>query len=136
GFLIKWRIIRPSGYGPRQQEKGDSLTEGCFTFRNVDLVPNVEEYRALLRCPKIQIEKVYSRVTNIPTLLKKLMNITRMSEQWVAARIKQKGESKCIPWKNLKDLILAYPDVKKRVDVFALNIYGLVIFLKALGHIN
>ncbi|MFQ6637112.1 hypothetical protein Gotur_013154 [Gossypium turneri] len=26
--------------------------------------------------------------------------------------------------------------MKKRVDVFALSIYGLVIFLKALGHID
>ncbi|MBA0626581.1 hypothetical protein Godav_004230 [Gossypium davidsonii] len=56
--------------------------------------------------------------------------------QWVAARIKQKGNSKCIPWKNLKDLILAHPDTKKRVDVFALTIYGLVVFPKALGYID
>ncbi|MBA0812883.1 hypothetical protein Gohar_026808 [Gossypium harknessii] len=64
------------------------------------------------------------------------MSITRMSEQWVAARIKQKGDSKCIPWKTLRDLIVAHLDPKKRVDVFALNIYGLVIFPKALGHID
>ncbi|MFQ6624125.1 hypothetical protein Gotur_003839 [Gossypium turneri] len=64
------------------------------------------------------------------------MNITGMSEQWVAARIKQKGDSKCIPWRNLRDLILPHPDMKKRVDVFALSIYRLVIFPKALGHID
>ncbi|KAG8480492.1 hypothetical protein CXB51_024652 [Gossypium anomalum] len=77
-----------------QQEKGDSLTEGyfCFTFGKVDLVPTIEEYTALTRCPKIQ--------------------------------------------RNLRDLILAHPDIKKRVDVFALSIYGLVIFPKALGHID
>ncbi|MBA0770868.1 hypothetical protein Gotri_019426 [Gossypium trilobum] len=64
------------------------------------------------------------------------MSITRMSEQWVTARIKQKGDSKCIPWKSLRDLILAPPNTKKRVEVFALSIYGLVIFPKALGHID
>ncbi|MBA0637368.1 hypothetical protein Godav_024985 [Gossypium davidsonii] len=64
------------------------------------------------------------------------MNITRMREQWVTARIQQKEDSKYVPWKSLKDIILAYPDVKKRVDVFALSIYGLVIFPKALGHID
>ncbi|MFQ6655341.1 hypothetical protein Gotur_025937, partial [Gossypium turneri] len=64
------------------------------------------------------------------------MCITGMSEQWVAARIKQKRDSKCIPWKNLRDLILAHPDVKKRVDIFALSIYGLVIFPKVLGHVD
>ncbi|MBA0786543.1 hypothetical protein Gotri_026346 [Gossypium trilobum] len=52
---------------------------------------------ALLRCSKIQVDKAYSIAVNAPTFLKKLMNITGMSEQWVAARIKQKGDSKCIP---------------------------------------
>ncbi|MBA0576936.1 hypothetical protein Golob_023887 [Gossypium lobatum] len=64
------------------------------------------------------------------------MNITGMSEQWVTVRIKQKGDNKCISWNNLKDIVLAHPDAKKRVDVFALSIYGLVIFPKALGHVD
>ncbi|MFQ6656208.1 hypothetical protein Gotur_026416, partial [Gossypium turneri] len=108
----------------------------CFTFGRVDLVPTVEEYTTLLHSPKIQADKAYSRAANVLAFLKKLMSITGMSEQWVAARIKLKGDSKCIPWKNLRDLILAHPDIKKRVDVFALSIYGLVVFPKALGHID
>ncbi|MFQ6654402.1 hypothetical protein Gotur_025405 [Gossypium turneri] len=40
---------------------------------------------------------------------------------WITARIKQKGECKCIPWRNLRDLILAHPDGEKKVDVFALR---------------
>ncbi|MBA0776599.1 hypothetical protein Gotri_011569, partial [Gossypium trilobum] len=32
--------------------------------------------------------------------------------------------------------ILAHLDTKKKVDIFALSIYGLVIFPKKLGHIN
>ncbi|MBA0785924.1 hypothetical protein Gotri_025733 [Gossypium trilobum] len=64
------------------------------------------------------------------------MNITRMSEQWVTVRIKQKGESKCIPWKSLQELIWAHPDARKKVDVFALSIYGLVNFPRALGHVD
>ncbi|MBA0636624.1 hypothetical protein Godav_029926, partial [Gossypium davidsonii] len=66
---------------------------------------------ALIRCSKIQADKVYSRAVN-------------------------KGDSKSIPWKNLRDLILAHPDVKRKVDVFALSVYGLVIFPKALGHVD
>ncbi|MFQ6657056.1 hypothetical protein Gotur_026885 [Gossypium turneri] len=38
--------------------------------------------------------------------------------------------------KNLKDLILAHPDAKKKVDVFALGVYDLVVFPKALGHVD
>ncbi|XP_052481246.1 uncharacterized protein LOC128035514 [Gossypium raimondii] len=108
----------------------------CFTFGSVDLVLTVEEYTALLHCSKIQVDKAYSRAANALAFSKKLMNITGMSEQWVTARIKQKGDSKCIPWRNLKDLILAHPDMRKKVDVFALGIYGLVVFPKALGHID
>ncbi|MBA0873802.1 hypothetical protein Goshw_007240, partial [Gossypium schwendimanii] len=124
------------------KEIWDQWNEGnpaysCFTFRKVNLVPTVEEYMALLRCSKIQVDRVYSRAVNVPTFLKKrLMNITGISEQWVTARIQQKGDSKCIPWKSLKDIILAHPDTKKRVDIFVLSIYGLVIFPKALGHID
>ncbi|MBA0786816.1 hypothetical protein Gotri_027338 [Gossypium trilobum] len=78
----------------------------CFTFGKVDLTPTVEEYTTLLRCLKIQVDKAYSRAACVSPLLKKLMNITGMREQWVAARIQQKG------------------------------IYGLVVFPKALGHID
>ncbi|KAG8489919.1 hypothetical protein CXB51_016001 [Gossypium anomalum] len=78
----------------------------CFTFGKVDLVPTIEEYTALIRCPKIQVDRIYSKAANGPAFSKRLMNITGMSEQW------------------------------KRVDVFALSIYGLVIFPKALGHID
>ncbi|MBA0817440.1 hypothetical protein Gohar_003755, partial [Gossypium harknessii] len=102
----------------------------------VDLVPTVKEYTTLLRCPKIQTDKAYSRAVSVSTFLKKLMSITKISEQWVAARIQQKGDNKCIPWKSLRDLILAHPDVMKRVDIFTLGIYGLVVFPKALGHID
>ncbi|KAH1055938.1 hypothetical protein J1N35_034003, partial [Gossypium stocksii] len=102
----------------------------------VDLVPTVEEYTALLHCPNSQVDKVYSRATCVPTFVRKLMNITGMSEQWVTARIKQKCECKCILWKVLKDLILVHPDMKKRVDVFALSIYGLMIFPRTLGYVD
>ncbi|MBA0876252.1 hypothetical protein Goshw_009176 [Gossypium schwendimanii] len=33
-------------------------------------------------------------------------------------------------------LILAHPDVRKRVDVLVLSIYGLVVFPKTLGHVD
>ncbi len=99
-------------------------------------MPTIEEYVALLQCSRFQVDRVYSRAVNVPTFLKKLMGITGMSEQWVAARIKQKGDSKCVPWRSLKDAILTHPDVRKRLDVFALSIYGLVVFPKALGHMD
>ncbi|KAL1156647.1 hypothetical protein V6Z11_A08G105100 [Gossypium hirsutum] len=108
----------------------------CFTFGEVDLVPTLEEYTTLLRCPKIQVRRTYARVFSSQTFMKKLMSISGMSEPWVTARIQQKGDSKCIPWENLRDLILMHPDERKRVDIFTLSIYGLVIFPKALRHVD
>ncbi|KAG8500869.1 hypothetical protein CXB51_002881 [Gossypium anomalum] len=72
----------------------------CFSFGEVDLVPTVEEYTALLRCPRFQ------------------------------------GECKCISWDALKGLILTHPDEAKRVDVFALSLYGLMVFPRALGYVD
>ncbi|MFQ6655652.1 hypothetical protein Gotur_026118 [Gossypium turneri] len=62
--------------------------------------------------------------------------VPTIEEYWVAARIKQKGDSKYVPWRSLKDSILTHPDVRKRLYVFALSIYGLVVFPKALGHVD
>ncbi|MFQ6668044.1 hypothetical protein Gotur_033855 [Gossypium turneri] len=63
---------------------------------------------ALLQCSKIQVDRAYSRAVNVPKFLKKLMNITGMT----------------------------HPDTKKRIGVFALSIYGLVVFPKALRHVD
>ncbi|KAG8496907.1 hypothetical protein CXB51_008003 [Gossypium anomalum] len=122
-------------------EKGDSITMGyvsefCFTFGEVDLVPTVEEYTALLRYPRFQNDRIYSQAACVPTIWKKLMTITGMSEQWITARIKEKGECKCISWDALKDLILTHPDEMKNVDIFALSLYGLMVFPRALGYVD
>ncbi|MFQ6662564.1 hypothetical protein Gotur_030367, partial [Gossypium turneri] len=67
------------------------------------------------------------------------VDLVPMVEEYLAllrSRVKQKGDNKCISWKNLKDIVLTHPDARKRVDVFALSIYGLVVFPKALGHVD
>ncbi|MBA0638486.1 hypothetical protein Godav_025646, partial [Gossypium davidsonii] len=71
-----------------------NLAYSCFTFGKVDLVYRIEEYIALLRCSKIQVDRAYSGAVNVLTFLKKLMNITGISE-------------------HLKDLSLAHPDTKE-----------------------
>ncbi|KAG8474314.1 hypothetical protein CXB51_033544 [Gossypium anomalum] len=105
-------------------------------IQEVDLVPTVEEYTALLRCPRFLSDRIYSRAACVPTFWKKLMTITGMSEQWITARIKEKGECKCISWDALKDLILTHPDETKKVDIFALSFYGLMVFPEALGYVD
>ncbi|KAG8488724.1 hypothetical protein CXB51_016674 [Gossypium anomalum] len=69
----------------------------CFTFGDVDLVPTLEEYTTLLRCPRIQGYKAYVRPASFSTFTKKLVMITGMSKQWVVARVQQKGDNTHVP---------------------------------------
>ncbi|KAG8485298.1 hypothetical protein CXB51_021825 [Gossypium anomalum] len=108
-----------------QREKGDSLAEGyeseLWDFTRINVTQNdLRELREIWNSWNDEIKQLfYCNYGDLPYLLD----------------IK-KGDSKCIPWGNLRDLILAHPDLKKRVDVFALSLYGLIIFPKALGHID
>ncbi|KAG8471701.1 hypothetical protein CXB51_036711 [Gossypium anomalum] len=108
----------------------------CFTFGEVDLVPTMEEYTALLCCPRFQSDRIYSRAACVPTFWKKLMTITGMSEQWITTRIKEKGECRCILWDALKDLILTHPNETEKLDIFPLSLYGLMVFPRALGYVD
>ncbi|MBA0606817.1 hypothetical protein Godav_019226 [Gossypium davidsonii] len=55
-----------------------NLVYSCFTFGKLDLVPTVEEYTNLLRFPRKQANKAYSRAVNVLSFLKRLMSITGM----------------------------------------------------------
>ncbi|MFQ6626932.1 hypothetical protein Gotur_006248, partial [Gossypium turneri] len=99
-------------------------------FGKVDLVPTIEEYMALLCCSKFQADRVYSRAVNVPTFSKKLMSVTGMSEQWVVIRIKQKGDSKCVPWRGLKDAILTHPDATPILVILAETFTSLSAYRK------
>ncbi|MFQ6666745.1 hypothetical protein Gotur_032990, partial [Gossypium turneri] len=42
----------------------------------------------------------------------------------------------CVPWFSLRELVQNHLDVLKRVDLFALATYGLIVFPKVLGHVE
>ncbi|KAG8498161.1 hypothetical protein CXB51_006927 [Gossypium anomalum] len=120
-----------------QLEKGDRLAEGYtsglsgFTRISGGQVL-VSGYGLVLEL----VDKVCSKAVGAPAFVKKLMSITGMSEQWVTVQIQQKGNSRCILWVSLRDLVIAHLDTKRKVDVFALSIYGLVMFPKDLRHFD
>ncbi|KAG8492270.1 hypothetical protein CXB51_009954 [Gossypium anomalum] len=140
-----------------QSEKGDGLAEGYVSelqdYTRINVVQNeLQELKDIWASWDERIKKLfYQNYGDISYLLdvrvdkhlfralifvKKLISISGMSEPWVTARVQQKGDSKCIPWENLRDLTLTHLDERKRVDIFALSIYGLVIFPKALRHVD
>ncbi|XP_039051704.1 uncharacterized protein LOC120193215 [Hibiscus syriacus] len=100
------------------------------------MTPTIEEYRALIRCPRFQVDKVYTKPPNTPSFKKKLILMTGMSEEWVMRGIKKKGDREYVTWTLMRDLINCHPGQRKKIDFFALGIYGLVIFPRVLGHID
>ncbi|MFQ6670820.1 hypothetical protein Gotur_035574 [Gossypium turneri] len=70
------------------------------------------------------------------TFKRKLMKLTGMTDTWVEKQIRKKNEVSCVPWFSLWELVQNHPDVLKRVDMFALAVYGLIVFPKVLGHIE
>ncbi|MBA0731389.1 hypothetical protein Golax_004562, partial [Gossypium laxum] len=139
-----------------QREKGDSLADGyvskLWDFTRIGVTQNnLQELKEIWDQWNDKVRQLfYNNYGDLPYLLGVKVDkhlFRALSQFWnpayscfifgkVAARIKQKGDGKCIPWKSLKDLILTHPDVSKRLDVFPLSIYGLIVFPKALGHVD
>ncbi|KAK9000012.1 hypothetical protein V6N11_082148 [Hibiscus sabdariffa] len=113
-----------------------NVAYSCFTVGEVDLTPTVEEYTALFRCPQFQEDKVYTKIPNDKSFTKKLVSLTGATKQWVQGQIEKKGDSFCISWRCLRNLIRVESKQKKKMCMFALGIYGLVIFPKVLGYIE
>ncbi|KAG8485359.1 hypothetical protein CXB51_021725 [Gossypium anomalum] len=108
----------------------------CFTFNQEDMTPTIEEYAALLCIDNVQFYKIYVKEPKPMTFKKKLMRLANMTDTWAEKQIKKKNETSCIPWFSLRDLVLNHPDMLKRVNLFALAIYGLIVFPKIIGYIE
>ncbi|XP_039036967.1 uncharacterized protein LOC120174058 [Hibiscus syriacus] len=108
----------------------------CFTFGKVDLTYTIEEYRALICCPRSYEDRVYIKPPNTASFKKKVLLLTGMSREWATRDIKKKGDSECITWTSLKEVIYRHPEKRKMIDMLALGIYGLDIFPKILRHVD
>ncbi|MBA0787619.1 hypothetical protein Gotri_025547 [Gossypium trilobum] len=108
----------------------------CFTFNQEDMTLAIEEYDALLRIDNVQLNKVYVKEPKPMTFKKKLMKLTGMTGTWTEKHVKNKNEVSCVPWFSLRELVQNHLDILKRVDLFTLAIYGLVVFPKVLEHIK
>ncbi|KAG8491034.1 hypothetical protein CXB51_014168 [Gossypium anomalum] len=126
-----------------QRDKGDSLVEGgldikgIFTKRYGDIAHlitiRVDEQLIqamksmllyLLRINNVQFGKIYVKEPKPMTFKKKLVRLTDITDEWAEKQIKKKNETICIPWSSLRELVLNHPDILKKVNLFALAIYG------------
>ncbi|GLT31818.1 hypothetical protein SLA2020_065270 [Shorea laevis] len=107
-----------------------------FVFGEVDMTPTLEEYAALLRIPSATSGKIYNKHDACYGFKRKLAKIMGIQVQEIEGLIENNGESEGIPWYGLRDFILGNPDNPVTLNAFALAIYGLVLFPKALGYVD
>ncbi|MFQ6631063.1 hypothetical protein Gotur_008954 [Gossypium turneri] len=142
-----------------QREKGDSLAEGyvseLWDFTRISVTQNsLQELKEIWDQWNTKVKQLfYSSYADLPYLLD--IKVDRhlchaLAQFWNPAyscftfgRVdlvptveEYMALLRCSKIQNLKDLILAHLDMRKKVDVFALSIYGLVVFPKALGHVD
>ncbi|MBA0880410.1 hypothetical protein Goshw_011327 [Gossypium schwendimanii] len=108
----------------------------CFTFNQENMILTIEEYAALLRIDNVQLNKIYVKELKPMIFKKKLMKLRGMIDIWAKKQIKKKNEVSCDPWFSLRELVQNHLDGLKIVDLFALAIYGLIVFPKVLGHVE
>ncbi|MBA0787928.1 hypothetical protein Gotri_026838, partial [Gossypium trilobum] len=128
-FLIKWNIIRLSEYGQKKRnsrkvQRDDEVKQlfycnyGDFHYL-LDIKVDEHLFRALAQFWNSPYNCfTFEKVDMVPTV-----------EEYTALL-------RCLRIQADKAYSRAHPDTRKKVDVFALSIYGLIIFPKALGHVD
>ncbi|XVF07233.1 hypothetical protein REPUB_Repub06bG0121100 [Reevesia pubescens] len=96
------------------------------------MAPTIEKYSALLCVHSAILNKVYWREQKKQSIINGLVIF------WESEELKGslKGESYGIPWKTLKPHVVGLSNNEYSMEMFALAIYGLVIFPKVLWNIE
>ena len=80
--------------------------------------------------------KVFWKKVKSAGFKKKLSELMRLEEAVVEQNIRKKRKSECFAWDFFKRYIVKNDGEDQVLDVFALAIYGLVIFPKVPGHVD
>ncbi|XP_022716541.1 uncharacterized protein LOC111275424 [Durio zibethinus] len=102
----------------------------CFVFNQKDLAPTIEEYSSLLRIESTNQDKIYWKEHKTTGYRKKLAKIMQVEVEEIDKHKKEKNRVDIIPSAFLLEYIRKYIDTDQGSDVFALAIYGLMIFPK------
>ncbi|XVF19335.1 hypothetical protein REPUB_Repub11eG0101800 [Reevesia pubescens] len=106
----------------------------CCSFNGEDLTPTLEEYSTMLRIHPSTLNRIYWKEQKKSKYWKRISKIMGIEGEELKGTMKR--ESCGLPWKVLKDYIARAQDQEVAIEMFALAIYGLVIFPKVLGHIE
>ena len=108
----------------------------CFTFGEIDLTPTLEEYSALVNCRNISRDRVYSKPKNHKSFKGKLAKLSGMTLTWVDNQVFSRNEKDHLKWEEIFSLASISPAGQVQRDMFALLIYGMVLFPASLDCIS
>ncbi|XVF28705.1 hypothetical protein REPUB_Repub15cG0053000 [Reevesia pubescens] len=98
------------------------------------MTPTIEEYSTLLHIQPKDRSMVYWKEPKKSKYRKRVSRILGMDGNDIERSVK--GESHGVPWNLLKPHIMGDGNDEQSMELFALAIYGLVVFPKVLGHIE
>ena len=99
-----------------------------FTFNHEDLTPTVEEYVALLRISPPNLNKVFLKKSKKIPFRKKLAQMTNIDANVFIPITRLKGKNECVRYDFLKRYIIENNNDNRVIDIFALVVYGTLIF--------
>ena len=108
----------------------------CFTFNQEDLIPTVKEYAALLRISPPNPNKVFWKKSKKVPFRKKVAQMTNMDANVFVPITKLKGKNECVQCDFLERYIIKNNNDDQVKDIFALVVYGTLIFPQSPGYID
>ncbi|GMI67698.1 hypothetical protein HRI_000439100 [Hibiscus trionum] len=108
----------------------------CFTIGDLDLTPTIKEYQDHVNCKKIKENRVYSKTGKNKPFRVKLQKLSDTLMLWVDRQVGTWNNKEYLKVDGILPLASVYPAGRVQRNLFALLIYGLVLFPKALGFIH
>ena len=100
------------------------------------MTPTVEEYAALLRISPPNPNKVFWKKSKKVPFRKKLAQMTNMDANIFVPITRVKGKNECVQCDFLERYIIENNNDDRVKDIFALVVYGTLIFPQSPGYID
>ncbi|GMI89827.1 hypothetical protein HRI_002652000 [Hibiscus trionum] len=108
----------------------------CFTIGDFDLTPTIKEYQDLVNCKKVKENRIYSKTSKNKPFRVKLQKLSDTLMSWVDHQVITWNNKEYLKVDGILALASVHPTGMVQRNLFALLIYGLVLFPKALGFIH
>ena len=100
------------------------------------MTPTVEEYAVLLRISPPNPNKVFWKKSKKVPFKKKLAQMMNVDASVFIPITRQKGKNECVQCDFLERFIIENNNDDRIINIFALVVYGTLIFPQSLGYVD